>query len=300
TYAVMLVGTLSITGVGVPGLDLGFSGFYSKDSLIDAAWAMRASGWALFAFIVGVIAAGLTSFYSWRLVFMTFHGHAKWGHESDHGAGNALADAARIDHPDESLDGHAQSEAHGKRRPHESGWVMLIPLILLAIGAAFAGGAFAESFIGAGRFAFWKGAIFHLHPLATETTLPVWVAWSPLVVTAVGFVTAWWAYVPAAGVGERIAARRGPLWLFLYNKWYFDELYDVLVVRPARFLGDLCWKGGDKAIIDGFGPDGVAAVSYVVGRATGRAQTGYLYHYAFVMLLGIAGLLSYALWAFTR
>ncbi len=123
---------------------------------------------------------------------------------------------------------------------------------------------------------------------------------SPLAVTAIGFVGAWWVYVRHEGMGARIAARRGILWQFLYNKWYFDELYDAVFVRGAKALGDLFWKGGDKAIIDGLGPDGVSAVSYLIGRATGRAQTGYVYHYAFVMLLGIAGLLSYALWSFSQ
>ena len=109
-----------------------------------------------------------------------------------------------------------------------------------------------------------------------------------------------YSYILKEGLGARIAAERGILWSFLYNKWYFDELYDATFVRGARALGDLFWKGGDKAIIDGLGPDGVSAASLVVGKFTGRLQTGYVYHYAFVMLLGIAGLLSFALWAFTR
>ncbi len=274
TYAVMLIGTLSITGVGIPGLDLGFSGFYSKDAIIDAAFsAGRGNSAAYFGFVAGVLAAGLTSFYSWRLVFMTFHGVAKWR--------NAEARS-----PD----------------PHESPWVMLTPLILLAIGAVAAGGVFAGDFIGPNHLAFWRGALFHLpsQTLGSPAALPAWVVWAPLVVTAAGFICAWYAYVLHEGIGAAIAARKGPLWTFLYNKWFFDELYDLVFVRGAKAAGDLFWKVGDKRLIDGLGPNGVSAASWVVGKATGRLQTGYVYHYAFVMLLGIAGLLSYALWAFWR
>lgn len=130
--------------------------------------------------------------------------------------------------------------------------------------------------------------------------MPAWVTWSPLLMTLIGFVAAWYAYILHEGMGARIAARKGLVWSFLYNKWYFDELYHLIFVRGAAALGDLFWKGGDKRIIDGLGPDGVSAASYAIGKATARVQTGYVYHYAFVMLLGVAGLLSYALWAFAR
>jgi NADH-quinone oxidoreductase subunit L len=129
---------------------------------------------------------------------------------------------------------------------------------------------------------------------------PAAVVWAPLVLTALGLLGAWYVYVRREGLGARIAARKGPLWTFLYNKWFFDELYDATFVRGARVLGDLFWKGGDQKLIDGLGPDGVSAVTYAVGRRTGLLQTGYVYHYAFVMLLGVAGLLGYALWAFSR
>jgi len=124
------------------------------------------------------------------------------------------------------------------------------------------------------------------------------VVWAPLAVSATGLFIAWYVYVLNEGMGARIAAREGPLWRFLYNKWFFDELYEATFVRGARLLGDLFWKGGDQKIIDGLGPDGVAAVSLAVGQGTGRLQTGYVYHYAFVMLLGIAGLLTFALFQF--
>jgi NADH-quinone oxidoreductase subunit L len=295
TYAIMVIGTLSITGVGIPGLDLGFSGFYSKDAIIDAAYvAGRTNGVSNFAFFAGLIAAGLTSFYSWRLIFMTFHGKPKWQEIETHG--EAVDDA----HAAHAQDDHGHGHGHDEP-PHEAPWNMRGPLLLLALGAVAAGGVFAEAFIGPERAAFWRGAILELsgaHILDALKSVPPPVVWAPLVVTALGFAAAWYAYVLREGLGARLA--RGPLWAFLYNKWYFDEIYDFIFVRGAKALGDLFWKGGDKAVIDGLGPDGVSAVSLMVGKATARLQTGYVYHYAFVMLLGIAGLLSFALWAFSR
>jgi len=294
TYGVMLAGTLAITGIGldIPALhlDLGFAGFYSKDAIINAAYdaGTHGSGVGYFAFVIGIIAAGLTSFYSWRLIFMTFHGTPKWAHAETH---------------DEPLEGgHDDHGDHGPLNPRESGWVMLVPLLVLALGAVAAGAVFAPSFIGEGRGEFWKGAIFNLGApmLAEASSLPALVTWAPLTVTLIGFAAAWWVYIRHEGMGARIAARKGPVWSFLYNKWYFDELYDATFVRATRVLGDLFWKGGDQKVIDGLGPDGVSALSYAVGRRTGRLQTGYVYHYAFVMLVGVVALLSYALWFFTR
>jgi NADH-quinone oxidoreductase subunit L len=295
TYLVMLVGTLAITGVGIPGLDIGFSGFYSKDALIDAAWALgRRNSVAEFAFVAGALAAALTSFYSWRLIFMTFHGRAKWRHDGHAEIHDDHASHAQIETHTEP--GH--SNGHGPLEPHESGWVMLLPLLVLAAGATFAGGIWVEKFIGPERADFWRGAIVTAasnHVLDEAHTPPTWVTLTPLIGTVLGFIAAWWAYILHEGLGARIAAYGGPLWRFLYNKWYFDEIYDFIFVRGARALGDLFWKGGDQKIIDGFGPDGVSAVSYLTGREVGRIQTGYVYHYAFVMLLGVAGLLTWAL-----
>ena len=283
TYAVMVIGTLAITGVGLPGLDLGFAGFYSKDAIINAAFlAGQTDGVSFFAFMVALIAAGLTSFYSWRLIFMTFHGHAKWRADA-HAAGG---------HGDHAHDDHGHDHT-----PHESPWVMLVPLAVLALGAVFAGGVFAEQFVGPERAEFWRGAIFNAARVKAED-LPLAVVWAPLAVTALGLFAAWFVYIRHEGMGARIAARKGPTWALLYNKWYFDELYDATVVRGAALLGDLFWKVGDQKIIDGLGPDGVSAASLALGKATGRVQTGYVYHYAFVMLLGVAGLLTFALMAF--
>jgi NADH-quinone oxidoreductase subunit L len=299
TYAVMTIGTIAITGVGIPGV-FGFAGFYSKDTIIEAAFAAgQHSGYGLFAFVIGLFAAGLTAFYSWRLAFMTFHGTPKWGadthHADDHGHD---AHAAHAGHDDHAHDDHGHDH-----KPHESPLIMLIPLAVLAVGAIAAGFVFVGDFVGHHENEFWRGAIFTAasnHVLHEAHKVPTWVKWSPLVVSTIGLLIAVWVYLLNEGMGARLAARRGPLWTFLYNKWFFDELYEATFVRAARFLGDVFWKVGDQRIIDGLGPDGVAAVSRAVGKRTGQLQTGYVYHYAFVMLLGVAGLLSYALYQWSR
>ena len=298
TYVVMVIGTLAITGFGIPSLHLGFAGFYSKDMIIEAAYAAgQQNGLAYFAFVIGLLAAGLTAYYSWRLAFMTFHGHAKWGHEThdDH----ASAPAQHVSH-DEPLPDAPEHDQHHGHKPHESPWVMVVPLLVLAIGAVAAGFAFAEQFVGHHQGEFWRGAIFTAptnHVLDEAHHSPAWVLWAPLVVSTLGLAAAFYIYVLREGLGARMAAKEGPVWTFLYNKWFFDELYNATFVRGARGLGDLFWKVGDQKLIDGLGPNGVAAVSGAVGRRTGRLQTGFVYHYAFVMLLGVAGLLSFALWA---
>jgi NADH-quinone oxidoreductase subunit L len=308
TFGVMTIGTIAITGLGIPGLELGFAGFYSKDSIIHAAYAAGEAGdpMGYFGFVMGVFVAGLTAFYSWRLAFFTFNGHARWTsedlehhwHNRDH-AHDDHASAAQIEtHSEpESADGHGHHA--GPALPHESPWSMRLPLILLSIGAIASGFLFHEKFIGAEQIEFWKGAIFtavNNHVLA-EHEVPLLIEQAPLIVSVLGLLAAYYVYIMREGLGARLAAQRGPLYLFFYNKWFFDELYQATFVRAAKFLGDLFWKGGDQKLIDGLGPDGVSAVSYAVGRGAGRLQTGFLYHYAFVMLLGVAAILSYALWA---
>ena len=307
TYVVMTIGTLAITGFGIPSLHLGFAGFYSKDTIIESAFAagQQFGGVAYFAFVISLFAAGLTAFYSWRLAFMTFHGTPKWAHDDhghDHGhAADDHAGSAQIESHDEPLPNGHDDHGHGHdHKPHESPWIMLVPLILLAFGAVAAGYVFVDHFVGEGWKDFWRGAIFNgadNHILEHAHHSPTWVKWAPLAVSAVGFGIAYYVYIMREGLGAALAARKGPLWTFLYNKWFFDELYEATFVRAAKFLGDLFWKGGDQKIIDGLGPDGVSALSYKLGRRAGRLQSGYVYHYAFVMLLGVAGLLSYALWA---
>ncbi|WP_369059635.1 NADH-quinone oxidoreductase subunit L [Caulobacter sp. 73W] len=313
TYAAMTIGTIAITGLGLPNLHLGFAGFYSKDTIIEAAFAAGAHNpIANFAGVIGLIVAGLTAFYSWRLAFFTFNGHARWGHDETHAHAahghDDHATSAQHETHDEPLaeEAHQHDDHHGHghdHKPHESPWVMLTPLVILSIGAVAAGFVFVDYFVGHHEAEFWRGAIFSApdnHVLHDAHNSPAWVKWSPLVMSVGGLLVAAYVYLLKEGLGARLAARGGPLYTFFYNKWFFDELYQATFVRLAKFLGDLFWKGGDQKIIDGLGPDGVSAVSYAVGRRTGKIQTGYVYHYAFVMLLGVAGLLTYALWAWAR
>ncbi|WP_091739711.1 NADH-quinone oxidoreductase subunit L [Phenylobacterium immobile] len=312
TYAAMTVGTIAITGLGIPNLHLGFAGFYSKDTIIEAAFAAgQHNPIGMFAGFIGLFVAFLTAFYSWRLAFFTFNGHGRWGHDDhahghdDHAHAPVHADAAHAEThdeplPDEHHDDHAQDDHGHAHTPHESPLVMLVPLVVLSIGAIAAGFVFVDYFVGHHEHEFWRGAIFtaeHNHVLHDAHNSPAWVTWSPLVMSVSGLLLAAYIYLLKEGLGARLAARQGPLYLFFYNKWFFDELYQATFVRGAKFLGDVFWKGGDQKIIDGLGPDGVAALSRKTGGLASRVQSGYLYHYAFVMLLGVAGLLTFALWA---
>ena len=303
TYGAMIIGTLAITGIGFPGsYTWGFAGFFSKDAIIEAAFDARGvSSAAIFAFWIGIIAALMTSFYSWRLIFMTFHG-----------------------------------EHRGKKKyfdeAHESPWNMRLPLVLLSIGAIFAGAVFYKYFMkDFGQF--WHGAlpgyaggghadISNTLYAAAETAAsdahhgddhgpgglfgflfkkvhgyPYWVLLMPLLASLSGLVVAWFMYVRGS-VTDKIKTIEEtggtPLYNFLLNKWYIDELYDATVVRATRKLGDLFWKIGDVRIIDGFGPDGVARFATGAAKRVSKLQTGYLYHYAFVMLLGVAVLILVA------
>jgi len=311
TFGVMTVGTIAITGLGIPGVELGFAGFYSKDAIIHAAYEAGGAGHPMgyFAFTIGILVAGLTAFYSWRVAFFTFNGHARWTpedlehhwHNRDHMAGDPVHDEHAHQHPG-VVESHAEPDhGDGHHLPHESPWTMRIPLILLSIGAVAAGFVFHHQFIGEHNAEFWRGAIFHA-PVAHaaeggEHHAPLWVVWAPLVVSVGGLLVAAYMYIWREGLGAKLAANNGVLYVFFYNKWFFDELYQATFVRAAKVLGDLFWKGGDQKIIDGLGPDGVSALSVQVGKGAGRLQSGYVYHYAFVMLLGVAGLLTYALWA---
>jgi NADH-quinone oxidoreductase subunit L len=311
TYAVMTIGTIAITGLGLPGVG-GFAGFYSKDSIIESAYAAFANGHSsmgLFAFFIGILAAGLTAYYSWRLVFMTFHNRPVWK-DDVHAAPvhDAHASDAQLEthsepiaddhaHDDHAHDDHAH---HGPLKPHESPWVMLVPLLLLSVGAVAAGFVFAPAFIGHGEAEFWRGALFtgpQNHVLHDSHSVPTWVKWSPLVLTLIGTFVAFWLYVLKEGMARRMADRGGVVHAFLYNKWYFDELYDFVFVRGARALGDLFWKIGDVKIIDGGGPNGVAWLSRMFAGGLSRFQSGFVYFYAFVMLLGLAGFLAFAIQA---
>ncbi|QRI64752.1 NADH-quinone oxidoreductase subunit L [Shinella sp. PSBB067] len=264
TFWMMTIGTLALTGVGIPGTVIGFAGFFSKDAIIESTFASH-SPVAGFAFALLVIAALFTSFYSWRLAFMTFFGKPR-----------ASADVMH--------------------HVHESPAVMLVPLFILGAGAIFAGVLFVEYFYGHHYVEFWQGALFTLpeNDLVNEYHhVPLWVKWSPFAAMAIGFVTAWYMYIRSPETPKYLAEQHRGLYQFLLNKWYFDELYDFLFVRPAKALGTFLWKKGDGTVIDGFGPNGIAARVVDVTNRVVRLQTGYLYHYAFAMLLGIAALVTW-------
>ncbi|ADZ70505.1 NADH-quinone oxidoreductase subunit L [Polymorphum gilvum] len=266
TYWTMMIGTLALTGVGIPLTAIGFAGFISKDAVIEAAYAGH-NAMAHYGFWLTVVAAGLTSFYSWRLTFMTFHGKPR----------------APVD---------------VMKHVHESPWVMLVPLLLLAVGSVLAGMVFKEAFIGHGYDGFWKGALFtgaDNHVLHDMHEVPTWVKVSPFVMMLGGLLVAWHFYIRSPETPKRLAEEHQGLYQFLLNKWYFDELYDRIFVRPALWLGRALWKKGDGAVIDGLGPDGVAARVQSVTSWVVRLQTGYLYHYAFAMLIGVAALVTWSM-----
>ena len=309
TFWAMMIGTLAITGVGIPLTHIGFAGFLSKDAVIESAWAGTQGG---YAFWMLVIAALFTSFYSWRLMFLTFYGAPR-------------------------------GDRHTHEHAHESPMVMIAPLGVLALGAVFAGMIWYGSFFGSheqvNRFfgieahaeatqdeaaaeapiphgdegqdhatmhgetaaivaqgVAPQGAIF-MHPdnhvLDEAHHAPTWVKVSPFIAMLIGLVVALWFYVWDPAMPGRVAQTNRPLYLFLLNKWYFDEIYDFLFVRPARALGQLLWKRGDGDVIDGT-INGVAmGLIPRLTRAAGRAQTGYIFTYAFAMVLGIAVLVTW-------
>ena len=293
TWAMMLIGNLALTGVGLPILGIGLAGFYSKDAIINAAYG-DAGGMAHYAFFLTVLAALMTSFYSWRQFLMTFHGRYRG---LDEVQDLAHSDAHSHDKP---LEDHAHGD-HGHDAPkleeiHEAPLTMLVPLGLLAIGAVFAGMAFDRFFIGPDSLGFWHGALgaiagHGLRPMPEE--FPLWVEFAPFVLTIVGFLIAWFYYIRHPERPAQMAAKQGLLYMFLYNKWYFDELYDFLFVRPAQRFGRFLWKFGDGFLIDGFGPDGISARVLDVTRGAVRLQSGYLYHYAFAMLIGVLALATW-------
>ncbi len=287
TYAMMTIGTIALIGFGIPHVG-GFAGFYSKDAILESAFA-AGTGVGSFAFVAGIAAALMTSFYSWRLAFMTFHGTPKWKHD-------AHAAHGHDDHA-HAHDDHAHGDhGHGEHTPHESPLSMTIPLAILAVGAIASGFLFYPYFIGDGEEAFWREAILvlpHHHALHARHDVPEWVLWAPLTVTIIGFLVAAYYFLLRPHRAAEIAAKDGLLYNFLKNKWYFDEIYNFLFVRPAFWIGRKLWKLGDGWLIDGFGPDGVAArVKDIAGRA-GRLQSGYIFHYAFAMLIGVAALLTW-------
>jgi len=298
TFYAMLIGTLAITGVGIPLTHIGFAGFLSKDAVIESAFVG-----SNFAFWMLVVAALMTSFYSWRLMFLTFFGTPR---------GNQ----------------------HTHEHAHEPGKTMLIPLGVLALGAVFSGMVWYNSFFGdVDKVHSWfgmdaaqhegaesnsaadvatteapaaegamaigtapQGAIFfgpENNVLHEAHDVPKWVKVSPFVAMVLGFMLAWKMYIASPDWPAKLAAQQRPLYLFLLNKWYFDELYDLIFVRAAKWLGKFLWEKGDGTVIDGT-INGVAmGIIPMLTRLAGRAQSGYLFHYAFAMVLGIVALVTW-------
>lgn len=264
TYWMMIIGTIALTGLGIPATVIGTAGFFSKDAIIESAFVGH-NAVAGYAFALLVIAACFTSFYSWRLIFMTFHGKSRASEEVLH-------------------------------HVHESPPVMLVPLYILAVGALFAGFVFHDQFIGEAYEAFWKTALFTSadnHVLHEMHNVPMWVKMSPFVAMVVGFLLSYQFYIRSPETPKRLAAQHRGLYQFLLNKWYFDELYDFLFVRSAKAIGRFLWKTGDGKIIDGLGPDGISARVVDVTQRVVKLQSGYLYHYAFAMLIGVAALATW-------
>ena len=304
TFWAMMIGTLAITGVGIPLTYYGFAGFLSKDAVIESAWAGTEGG---YAFWMLLIAAMFTSFYSWRLMFLTFYGEPR-------------------------------GDKHTHEHAHESPMVMLIPLGVLALGAVFSGMIWYKSFFGSdadvnkffgiqshysetvkdghsddahgsdshgddhaakddhGAPVAPTGAIFMApdnHVLHDAHYAPKWVKVSPFVAMLIGFVMALWFYIWNPEMPKRWAEAQRPLYLFLLNKWYFDEIYDAIFVRPASALGRFLWKRGDENTIDGT-INGIAmGIIPFFTRLAGRAQSGYIFTYALAMVLGIVVLITW-------
>ena len=258
TYAVMWIGSLALAGFPF------FAGFYSKDMILEAAYGAHTSA-GLLAFWLGCAAALLTAFYSWRLLIMAFHGTPR---------------------------ASVEIMAH----VHESPNVMTLPLIPLALGAIFAGWMGYDLFVGNHWQEFWGDSLFILpthQAMEAAHHVPTWVKLLPIGLASAGVAGAYIGYVLLPWLPVSLASRTGALYQFLFNKWYFDELYDQIFVKPAVRCGNLLWTRGDKGVIDHYGPDGLsAAVARLSGRLV-QLQTGYVYHYAFAMMIGVVVLLTW-------
>jgi NADH-quinone oxidoreductase subunit L len=318
TFWTMMAGTLAITGVGIPGVfgidAIGFAGFHSKDAIIEASWAAGVPS----AFWVGVFVALLTSFYSWRVVFLTFYGKPRWagsehiqhamhdhhGHDAHdaHGHGDAHDNAPAQEDAGHAPTAHEVLHDHGHEgtagyHPHESPVVMLIPLLLLTLGAIFAGFVFHGFFIEAEEGAhFWKGALaFDTHLMHAMHEVPLGVKLSATIAMLLGLAIAWYAYLRRPAFAGQFADNFRVVYTFLLNKWYFDELYNFLFVRPAQAIGRLFWKAGDEKTIDRFGPNGLANIVRLGSVGAVKLQSGYLYTYAFIMLIGLTAALTWVI-----
>ena len=254
TWLLMLIGTLALTGF--PFL----SGFYSKDAIIEFAF-FKNTAIGQYAMTIGIFTAFLTAIYSWRLFFKTFHGSYN-------------------------------NKTLPIEKTHESPLVMLVPLVLLSIGAIFAGYFFKETFIGHNYKEFWKTSIFFIKEIE-HLHLPIWLLVITPILVIFAIPLAYYLYVKNSTLIESIKKTNEPFYNFLLNKWYFDEIYDFLIVKPVKFIGLVLWKKGDQGTIDRFGPDGFSKIIKFFSNKAVKFQSGFLYDYAFVMLLGLSILLTY-------
>tara|TARA_B100000963_G_scaffold358719_1_gene384039 strand:- start:1373 stop:2317 length:945 start_codon:yes stop_codon:yes gene_type:complete len=254
TYFFMLIGTLALTGFPL------LSGFYSKDAIIEFAY-LKNTPLGNYAASVGILTAFLTSIYSWRLFFKVFHG-------SYNNKKVAINDT------------------------HESPLIMLLPLVFLSLGAIFSGYLFKNIFISHHNNDFWQTSIFFLNEII-HAKIPLWFLFITPVLIVVSIPIAFYFYILNPKILEDFKKTNMPLYNFLLNKWYIDELYEKLFVNPAKKIGSFFWKKGDIGVIDKFGPDGISKLVKIISNKTGRLQTGFIYDYAFVMLLGLSILLTY-------
>ena len=254
TYGLMIIGTLALTGF--PFL----SGFYSKDAIIEFAY-LRGNTTGYYAAGIGIFTAFLTSIYSWRLIFKTFHGEYN-------------------------------NQKIKIEETHESPLVMLIPLVLLSLGSIFAGFVFKDLFINPQSISFWQDSIFFLEPLSTQHP-PFWFLILTPTLVVISIPIAYYLFVRNNRLTERIVSVNTPLYNFLLNKWFFDEFYDSILIRPCKKIGLFLWKIFDVKIIDGFGPDGLAKIIKKFSLKANKFQSGFIYQYAFVMLLGFSALLTF-------
>ena len=253
THAMMVIGTISLMGFPFT------SGFYSKDAIIEAAYLSDAL-FSNYAYFLGTLGVVMTSFYSWRLMFLTFNGNTRM-------------------------------EEQKFREVHESPYVMLIPLFILSIGALSFGYIFKSYFIGGSSDEFWNHAIaLHHHE---HHHIPFLIYYLPAILGVVGFIIAWYMYLKNTKLPRAIASMNEPLYQFLPNKWYFDELYNYLFVLPAKSTGKFLWKIIDEYLIDGFGPNGIASLVLKMSQKAKTIQTGFIYHYAFSILIGLSFLITY-------
>ena len=254
TWILMLIGTLALTGF--PFL----SGFYSKDAIIEFAY-LKHSIVGYSAASVGIVTAFLTAIYSWRLLFLTFHG--------------------KYNNKKISLE-----------KTHESPIIMIIPLIILGIGAVLSGILFKDFFIGKDSISFWQDSIFFINELSHEY-LPLWLILITPIIVTIAIPVSYYYFINNPKILENFKSSYNRIYNFLLNKWYFDEIYEFIFVKSLKKLGDLFWKKGDEKTIDRFGPDGISKVVKYISNKAIKFQTGFIYDYAFVMLIGLSALITY-------